>query len=135
MATNRLSVFYYHMRKIESSDDEILEQSVWVLGNLAGEGTSARDAVLNSGALKALVECIHDKSKLSLLRIGAWTLSNLCDGQPRPVFEICSILPTLANLLKMSDTEVLSHVCWTLSHLCDGPCAHIQQVNFVRVEC
>ena len=61
-----------------------------------------------------------------MLRIGSWTLSNLCDGQPRPVVDIHAVLPVLAKLLQNSDAEVLSHTCWALSHLCDGPSSHIK---------
>ena len=31
--------------------EQILEQSVWILGNLAGEGAASRDAVLDEGVL------------------------------------------------------------------------------------
>ena len=69
-----------------------------MLGNFAGEGAPSRDAVLSHGALQPLVACLLARSgsgrsgvggygcSLSLLRIGSWALSNLCDGQPRPVW-------------------------------------------------
>ncbi|KAH9090779.1 hypothetical protein Ae201684P_006185 [Aphanomyces euteiches] len=108
---------------LDSSNDEVLEQSVWVLGNLAGEGSQTRDLVLSAGALAPLITNLRKTppEKLSLLRILTWTLSNLCDGQPRPVFDI-------NIMLSSADTEVLSHVCWAFSHLCDGPSTHIQAV-------
>ncbi|CAK4066260.1 unnamed protein product [Aphanomyces euteiches] len=115
---------------LDSSNDEVLEQSVWVLGNLAGEGSQTRDLVLSAGALAPLITNLRKTppEKLSLLRILTWTLSNLCDGQPRPVFDINIVLPSLSKMLSSADTEVLSHVCWAFSHLCDGPSTHIQAV-------
>ncbi|ETW07427.1 hypothetical protein H310_01945 [Aphanomyces invadans] len=115
---------------LDSTNDEVLEQSVWVLGNLAGEGSQTRDLVLSAGALPPLIHNLRKTppEKLSLLRILTWTLSNLCDGQPRPVFDINVVLPSLSNMLSSADTEVLSHVCWAFSHLCDGPSTHIQAV-------
>ncbi|KDO32339.1 hypothetical protein SPRG_02818 [Saprolegnia parasitica CBS 223.65] len=115
---------------LDSPNEEVLEQSVWVLGNLAGEGSHTRDSVLSAGALPPLVNSLKKAppEKLSLLRILTWTLSNLCDGQPRPVFDINLVLPSLGKMLASSDTEVLSHVCWAFSHLCDGPSTHIQAV-------
>ncbi|KAG6968438.1 hypothetical protein JG687_00003739 [Phytophthora cactorum] len=115
---------------LDSSNEEVLEQSVWVLGNLAGEGAATRDLVLSAGALTPLVNNLKKTSwdRLSLLRILTWTISNLCDGQPRPVFDIGLILPYLAKMLTSTDTEILSHVCWAFSHLCDGPSTHIQAV-------
>ncbi|CAH0517579.1 unnamed protein product [Peronospora belbahrii] len=115
---------------LDSSNEEVLEQSVWVLGNLAGEGAATRDLVLSAGALTPLVNNLKETSwdRLSLLRILTWTISNLCDGQPRPVLDIGLILPYLAKMLTSTDTEILSHVCWAFSHLCDGPSTHIQAV-------
>ena len=135
-----------------TNSNEILEQAVWVLGNMACESVSSRDTILRSGVLDPLVDCLRagiesvrpcssihivfkhtytyshlvthplnnkftkviktlfdGKSEytcetliaatkgrdialtknefLSFMRIGAWTLSNLCDGQPRPVLD------------------------------------------------
>ncbi|RHY65574.1 hypothetical protein DYB30_010395 [Aphanomyces astaci] len=119
-----------HIAYISLSLAKVLEQSVWVLGNLAGEGAQTRDLVLSAGALPPLIHNLRKTppEKLSLLRILTWTLSNLCDGQPRPVFDINVVLPSLSNMLSSADTEVLSHVCWAFSHLCDGPSTHIQAV-------
>ena len=82
------------------SNEEVLEQAIWVLGNLAGEGTSARDVVINSNAIGPIVLCVQcGCSSLSIMRIGSWTLSNLCDGQPRPAVDIRVVLPVLSQLL------------------------------------
>lgn len=114
---------------LNSPNEEVLEQAMWVLGNLAGAGANARDSVLSAGALRPLVASLsRSNCSLSMLRIGSWTLSNLCDGQPRPVVDIHVVLPVLAKLLQNTDAEVLSHTCWALSHLCDGPSSHIKAV-------
>eukprot|EP00948_MAST-09A_sp_MAST-9A-sp1_P000553 g553.t1 len=118
---------------LDSSNSEVLEQAAWVLGNVAGDGPAARDTVLKSGALKPLLNVIRQTSKLSLLRISTWALSNLCDGQPSQMFDVATVLPTLVKVLLRDDTEVLSHACWALSHLCDGPSPHVQAVVNVNV--
>lgn len=38
---------------------KVLEQALWLLGNLAGEGAPARDAVLAVDALPPLVRCLE----------------------------------------------------------------------------
>ena len=38
---------------------QVLEQALWLLGNLAGEGATARDAVLAVDALPPLVRCLE----------------------------------------------------------------------------
>ncbi len=114
---------------LDSPNEEVLEQAVWVLGNLAGEGATSRDIVLNNGALEPLVQCIQrHKDSQQILRIGSWALNNLCDSQPRPVLDIAVLMPVLHALLTSEDSEVLSHTCWALSHMCDGPSAHIKVV-------
>lgn len=114
---------------LDSENDEVLEQALWLLGNLAGDGVPFRDAVLSANVLPPLVSCLALRPNvLSLLRIGSWTLSNLCDGQPRPTLELNMVMRALQQLLCGSDPEVLSHTCWALSHLCDGPSSHIKTV-------
>lgn len=114
---------------LDSPNEDVLEQAVWVLGNLASDGHNTRDMILNAHALPLLVKNLkREGAKTSLLRIIAWTISNLCDGQPRPIFNIGIVLPQLSEMLEKQDTEMLSHVCWALSHLCDGPSTHIQAV-------
>lgn len=44
---------------LDSPNEEVLEQALWLLGNLAGEGAAARDAVLAVDALPPLVRCLE----------------------------------------------------------------------------
>jgi len=113
---------------LSSTHQEVLEQAVWVLGNIAGDGPKARDRVLRAEVLSPLLKCMKENPKTSLLRIATWTLSNLCDGQPRPNLDVASVLVVLRDVLNNEDSEILSHSCWALSHLCDGPSPHIEAV-------
>jgi hypothetical protein len=113
------------------SISQILEQSVWVLGNIAGEGASSRDAVLAAGVCQPLglssvlsplltpflplpltVTCLNSHaSSQPLLKIGAWTISNLCDGQPRRLGDIsllAQLLGTVSVALLNSSSLILS---------------------------
>ena len=119
---------------MSSSNDEVLEQAVWVLGNLAGDGPPARDKVLREKALMPLLKIINESKRLSLQRISTWALSNICDGQPQAYassatpFNLQAVLACLVRIIGHEDTEVVSHVCWALSHLCDGPSRYVDQV-------
>merc|ERR1719331_620940 len=107
---------------LQSPNDDVREQAVWALGNIAGDSPNFRDLVLQSGGLNPIMTVLRESEKTSMMRNSTWTLSNLCRGKPPPPFEwVSPALGTLANLITMSDTEVLTDACWALSYLSDGP--------------
>ena len=92
------------------------------LATLLGTHHSARNLVLQAGALKPLLEQLHQNAKISMLRNATWTLSNFCRGKPQPPFEwVSPALPTLGQLIFQLNDEVLTDACWALSYLSDGP--------------
>ena len=114
---------------LASRDEDVREQCVWALGNIAGDSPQCRDFVLHHQAMGPLLTNLQQSSKLSMLRNGTWTLSNFCRGKPQPPFELVSpALPTLARLIYSADEEVLTDACWALSYLSDGSNDKIQAV-------
>lgn len=114
---------------LSSPNDDVREQAVWALGNIAGDSPQCRDLVLGTNAMMPLLQQLHVNSKLSMLRNATWTLSNFCRGKPQPDFEVVkAALPTLAQLIYSPDEEVLTDACWALSYLSDGPNEKIQAV-------
>ena len=114
---------------LRSADETVREQAIWALGNIAGDSPSNRDAVLQAGALPALLLNLQHTSKLSMLRNGTWTLSNMVRGKPAPPLELVApAMPALAHLLQSSDTEVLTDACWAISYLSDGSGERLQAV-------
>jgi hypothetical protein len=89
---------------LSSPNQEVYEQSMWILGSIAvgdSPGTnssggssasssleggreksvSARDVILAAGVMNQLIRCLEaHPENLSLQRIGSWTLSNLVEG-------------------------------------------------------
>ncbi|KAH9754244.1 hypothetical protein KPL71_015389 [Citrus sinensis] len=117
------------VKLLASPSDDVREQAVWALGNVAGDSTRCRDLVLSEEALIPLLAQLNEHAKLSMLRIATWTLSNFCGDKPRPIFEqIRPALPALAQLIRSNDEEVLTDACWALSYLSDGTNDNVQAV-------
>ena len=112
-----------------SPNDDVREQAVWALGNIAGDSPRCRDLVLQTQALMPLLGQLTESSRVSMLRNATWTLSNFCRGKPQPPFHMVSpALPCLAHLIFSNDEEVLTDACWALSYLSDGTNDKIQAV-------
>lgn len=97
---------------LKSVHVKVSEQAVWALGNIAGDGSTARDLVLREGAMSLLVKLISPETSLSFTRNIVWTISNLCRNKnPPPPFEVVkTALPTLNQLLSYHDKDILGKI-------------------------
>uniref|UniRef100_A0A3Q4HXB6 Karyopherin alpha 5 (importin alpha 6) n=1 Tax=Neolamprologus brichardi TaxID=32507 RepID=A0A3Q4HXB6_NEOBR len=110
---------------LNSEYEDVQEQAVWALGNIAGDNAECRDYVLNCGILPSLQQTHHRIFQIS------------CPDHPAPILNrplvcvICQVSPclnVLSRLLFSSDPDVLADACWALSYLSDGPNEKIQTV-------
>lgn len=113
----------------QNVDQDITEQCIWALGNIAGDNKEYRDYVLNNEALYPLLKVVHEQilsptPNLTLTRTATWTISNLCRGKPKPAWhKIAPSLEILTLLLQTNDDDILADACWAFSFISDDPVA------------
>ncbi|KAM6424244.1 importin subunit alpha-8 isoform 2-T3 [Liasis olivaceus] len=115
---------------LSSPHVHICEQSVWALGNIAGDGPVYRDALIGFNVIPPLLSLVTPATPVGFLRNITWTLSNLCRNKnPHPPLDaVKQVLPTLSCLLQHKDKDILSDTCWAMSYLTDGANDRIQVV-------
>ncbi|CAM9854898.1 unnamed protein product [Ectocarpus sp. 6 AP-2014] len=107
------------VRLLTSTNDDIREEVVRAVGNIAGDSPFSRDMVLQRGALGPLLQQLTDRSKPSMLRIATWALKRFCgEISPPRLEQVSPALPTLARLIRSVDEEVLRNACAALRYLC-----------------
>jgi len=101
--------------------DEIKENAIWVLGNIASENTTYRDLLLDSGILPPLLKILKCTSKLPIIKIGAWCLDIMNRNHPFPKFnKVKDAIKVICQLINENeDVEILIDCCWNLFKLSD----------------
>uniref|UniRef100_A0A8C2F0H4 Importin subunit alpha n=1 Tax=Cyprinus carpio TaxID=7962 RepID=A0A8C2F0H4_CYPCA len=108
---------------LSSDFEDVQEQAVWALGNIAGDST-------DHATIYSYARLLAKQNRLTMMRNAVWALSNLCRGKnPPPDFaKVSPCLSVLSWLLFVNDTDILADACWALSYLSDGPNEKIQAV-------
>ncbi|KAL0229231.1 hypothetical protein GEMRC1_013850 [Eukaryota sp. GEM-RC1] len=102
----------------------VKEQCIWALGNIAGEGATPRNYILNVGAMGVIVQsieqAIHERNS-TILKNVVWALANLCRAKPLPDSHlIAPAMPLLVRLLSHNDSNVVSDAMWAFVYLSDS---------------
>lgn len=120
---------------LDSPYEDVKEQTVWALGNIAGDCIALRDLVIQHGIVDAILRNLNPtQQRIGTLRNMAWTLSNVCRGKPAaPPSIIWRIIPALTSLLQNDDDDVLSDSLWGLCYITDGSNEQVDAVVSTNV--
>ncbi|VVC37270.1 Importin subunit alpha,Atypical Arm repeat,Armadillo-like helical,Armadillo-type fold,Importin- [Cinara cedri] len=115
---------------LKSPDLRVMEQAVWALGNISGDGPKLRDIVLSNRIVPILKSLLEKPIEVTAQQNIVWTISNLCRSKnPPPDFtQLLPCVPLLVDMLKHTDFQVVSNACWALSYLTDGSNEKIQVI-------
>ncbi|KAK9218747.1 hypothetical protein WN943_007384 [Citrus x changshan-huyou] len=99
------------VKLLASPRDNIREKAASALGNVAIDSPRFRNLVLSEEALIPLLTLLNNHANLSMKRRATRTLSNLCNGNPRPIFEqVRPALPALAQLVHSNDEQTVTNI-------------------------
>lgn len=108
--------------KMIKEDDEIADQAIWCLGNIAGDKESFRDSILHFPRSLELLVSLYERNDLNLTKNVTWLLSNLSRGK-NPTIEPKKaevILKIFINLLNHPNQDVLFDTLWGISYIING---------------
>ena len=112
---------------LSSTHLEVQEQSVWALGNIAGDCDEYREKILQSNGFSLIIAFAQSNlDKIGVVKNCMWCLSNLCRNQQKLPGLFQYIQPHLRFLQQMlycNVTEVVSDACWAFSFLLDAEAA------------
>ena len=113
-----------------SPSEDVSDQAVWALGNIAADCVEFRDMILEEKGLPLLIEAYEKAAKFVARRNAMWAISNCCRGKPIPKLEFveCALPLLKTNVEKEADVDILVDALWAVSNISDGENDYIQAI-------
>eukprot|EP00117_Sycon_ciliatum_P034164 scpid22410/ scgid2989/ Importin subunit alpha; Karyopherin subunit alpha; Karyopherin-60; Serine-rich RNA polymerase I suppressor protein len=121
------------IRSVDNSEAMLVEQSLWALGNIAGDNSNKlayRDMLLDAGVVSAVTSAMLTYSgRVSVIRNAAWLLSNLCRACMflLELMPIRPLIPVLLECMLCDDDEVVSKANHAIGYLATTKSAPIRE--------
>lgn len=90
---------------------DIREQGIWGLGNLAGDRPQFRDAILKVPNIISIFLQAVDGTNIYTTATAVWAISNLCRGKPRPSLSlVIGFLPYIVKIISTYSSLRVSQI-------------------------
>jgi len=101
------------------NNEELLENSIWLLTNLIEDSKETRNVILTLGFINKLIQVLKQKSiKISLLRTITWSLSCIMKEESNvEVEDIITFIKLSETLIELEDQEVTQSILRTFYNL------------------
>jgi len=105
----------------------VVEQAVWMLGNISGNSSEYRDMVISHGIVDSLLGLlVRVGLPITLLRTIVWVFLNLVRESPVALDVAQKLVPTLAQHLTFRDISMQIYALWALRYIADCGDDYIQ---------
>eukprot|EP01125_Pyxidicula_operculata_P010084 TRINITY_DN331_c1_g1_i2.p1 TRINITY_DN331_c1_g1~~TRINITY_DN331_c1_g1_i2.p1 ORF type:complete len:645 (+),score=128.51 TRINITY_DN331_c1_g1_i2:2-1936(+) len=108
---------------LESQSQEVAEMTAQLLGTIASHNPECRDFLIDSGAIRGLLNRVRPETPIPVLKNVSWALSILCGvthSQLPSWYKIECTLPCWNTLLYCNNEEILRNVLVALALLLPG---------------
>lgn len=113
----------------DSNSVDAVEQAIWALSNIAGDGCHLRDQVLADGVVHKVMRHIVSERTGDFLPNLTWMLSNLCRNKPAPALSLIEpLIKPLSALLAWSDKKCNIDSAWAFSYFTDAGDDHVKAI-------
>ncbi|KII73035.1 Importin subunit alpha-3 [Thelohanellus kitauei] len=110
------------------ANPSLVEQSIWALANIIGDGPVPREFVLRSNILSILNQPLNQHyNSIPVMKQLSWMLINICRRKDVdvPIEYVPQIIPILDVLISHKDENILGDVLWSITHLADSSSNHV----------
>lgn len=114
------------MKLLSSDNSELLDHTIWCIGNLVGDPSCPRLALVE---LVPLLAELINKTPQNKWNSIIWALSNFCRGKQCISREATQqVLRIIPKVLKTYDDDLVTDCCWTLSYISTSEFERIQDI-------
>jgi hypothetical protein len=115
---------------------DIIDQTLWLIGNLTGTDVYCRDVYLQANVTQKLIDLYQaDTPPATVLHI-TWIMSNLNRNKPSPKYsQTAPMIHLISNIFHRfgggnitSSMDIIENCLWALSHFTDGPNERLELV-------